>query len=235
MNLRLLQAFQQTFQRTRYLHRNPSLGDRIAQHLFEDLFALGRSRKLHEGIVAQQLVLNARNLATGVKARRGDGILGDRIGTECLTDPGFAVARGHTANIHVGVEVKILAKAMIKQIDRVLNDLSHQAAEFRKSERKAIAVAIIGINSAEHYTSYEGRRVWKTDGKEHPHPVQEAPKAELRITTEAKPRFDELLTLRFRAPNEKPYLFEWVNWDATSLEYEAALVRISREYDLRFP
>ena len=180
-------------------------------------------------------MLNARNLATGVKARRGDGTIGDRVGAKVVCDSGFAVARGQIANVHIGAEVKILSKAMIKQIDRVLNDLSHQVVEFRKSEKKAIAVAIVGINSAEQYTSYERERVWRTDGKTHPHPVQEAHKAELRLAAEAKPRFDELIILKFRASNEEPYPFEWSDADATALDYEAALIRISGEYDRRFP
>jgi hypothetical protein len=116
----------------------------------------------------------------------------------------------------------------------VLNDLSHQADEFRKSERRAIAVAAVGINWAEQYTSYEGRRVWRTDGKGKPHPFQEADKAEQRILATAKPRFDELIVLKFRASNRSPYPFEWKDAKATALEYEAALIRIAREYDRHF-
>jgi hypothetical protein len=42
------------------------------------------------------------------------------------------------------------------------------------------------------------------------------------------------LILRYRATNAAPYPFEWVNREATELDYGAALTRISREYDKRF-
>jgi hypothetical protein len=50
----------------------------------------------------------------------------------------------------------------------------------------------------------------------------------------AKPAFDEFLLLRFRATNVEPFPFEWVDESATSKEYSAVLVRVSREYDRRF-
>jgi hypothetical protein len=84
---------------------------------FEDLFTIGRSGKFCDLANSGQIVMNSRNLATGVAARRGDGTLGDRVGAEAVADPHFAIARGHIANVHIGVEVKILAKSMIKQID----------------------------------------------------------------------------------------------------------------------
>ena len=49
-----------------------------------------------------------------------------------IEDPGFAVARGPVATVEIGVEVKILAKAMIKQIDRVIGDLVKQVTHFRR-------------------------------------------------------------------------------------------------------
>ena len=41
--------------------------------------------------------------------------------------------------------------------------------------------------------------------------------------------------LRFRATNVHPFPFEWVDFEQTAKEYGALLVRISREYDRRFP
>jgi hypothetical protein len=55
------------------------------------------------------------------------------------------VPRGEIANIEIGVETKILAKAMIKQIDRVLSDLENQARVFRSRGSNAIAAAVVGI------------------------------------------------------------------------------------------
>ena len=63
----------------------------------------------------------------GVAARRGDGTFGEIIPGEApILDQGYLVARGPIATVEIGVEVKILAKATIKQIDRVINDLRNQ-------------------------------------------------------------------------------------------------------------
>jgi hypothetical protein len=43
---RLLEAFQGLFEGRRYLHRRSNLGDLVAMEFYEDLFALGRSRRL---------------------------------------------------------------------------------------------------------------------------------------------------------------------------------------------
>jgi len=56
---------------------------------------------------------------------------------------------------------------------------------------------------------------------------------------QAKPSFDELLILRYRATNAEPYPrfgypFSWADLKATELDYGAILTRISREYDRRF-
>jgi hypothetical protein len=40
-----------------------------------------------------------------------------------------------------------------------------------------------------------------------------------------------LSILRFRASNQPPYAFEWLDLKATSLDYGAILTRISREYN----
>jgi hypothetical protein len=42
------------------------------------------------------------------------------------------------------------------------------------------------------------------------------------------------LILPFRATNEPPFAFDWVDAPKTERDYGAALVRISREYDRRF-
>jgi len=45
----------------------------------------------------------------------------------------------------------------------------------------------------------------------------------------------EFQILRFRATNVAPFSFEWADLDQTSKEYGALLIRVSREYDRRFP
>ena len=94
---------------------------------------------------------------------------------------------------------------------------------------------IVGINCAPNYTSYEGEREWPTNGKKHKHPIQEAEEAESRLISRAAPSFDEFQVIRFRATNVKPFPFEWADYDQTAKEYSALLVRLSREYDQRFP
>src|SRR5260370_252858 len=127
-------------------------------HLYEDLYTINRSPKLVEAIRLQSSVLNAQNRTRGIKARRGDGTFGEIIpGEEPLVDAGFVTARGPIATTEIGVEVKILAKAMIKQIDRVTGDLRKQVAHFERGGETAISVGIVGINHAAHTVGYEGR------------------------------------------------------------------------------
>lgn len=152
-----------------------------------------------------------------------------------MTEAGLLVARGEIANIEIGAETKILAKAMIKQIDRVIGDLVRQVQEFRSTGGNPICVGIVGVNFAQSYTSYEGEREWPTDGRKHKHPVQEAAEAESRLLSRAGPSFDELQILRFRATNIAPFPFEWVEYEQTAKKYAALLVRVSRENDRRFP
>lgn len=232
----LLKAFRGLFEGAQYKHRNSSLGDFVAGHLFEDLATLGKSAKLCARVQARDRVVNQANRAIGRKSRRGDGTFGELIPTAmAVTEKGFQVARGEVANVEIGAETKILAKAMIKQIDRVIGDLTRQVEEFRKTGGNPICVAVVGINFSPSYTSYEGARVWPTDGRTNKHPIQEAAAAEQRLSALAAPRFDEFQFLRFRATNVPPFPFEWVDHTQTAKEYGALLVRVSREYDQRFP
>jgi hypothetical protein len=140
------------------------------------------------------------------------------------------------ATIEIGVEVKILAKAMIKQIDRVAGDLTKQVSQFkhRSGSCEPICVGIVGINSANVTTGYEGDRSYRTDGSKHKHPFQEAQEAQRRLLVHAAPAYDEFLVLRYRATNEQPYPFDWVDYQDTVQEYGSILTRISRNYEKRF-
>ena len=146
----------------------------------------------------------------------------------------MAVAFGEVATIEIGTEVKILAKAMRKQLDRVCTDLGNQVAEFRKHGGNPICVGLVGINRADSYTSYEGKKSWPTNGKKYLHPKQEADEVERDLVDRVKSSFDELVTLRFRASNKRPFQFSWVDQAKTEMEYASSLVRISREYEARF-
>jgi hypothetical protein len=233
--MRLLDTFESIFRGTRYLHRNSALGDMVAVELYEDLVAIGKSTKIANRVASQDRVVNLKNVAVGKNSRRGDGVFGELVPSViALTEAGFVVARGPTANIEVGVETKILAKAMIKQIDRVINDLKHQVEYFREQGGNPICVGVVGINCVEQYTSYEGERAFETDGKKSKHPIQEAAEAEARLRLRASPHFDEFLILPFKATNAPPYPFSWKDRAALVTEYNAALVRLSRMYDTRF-
>lgn len=235
MSFRLLDKFRSLFEKRKYEHRKSNLGDLVAAELYEDLLGLNRSPKLCAAIREHRRVVNAPNVVVGRKTRRGDGTFGEIVpSVPAVIVDGYSVARAPIANLEIGAETKILAKAMIKQIDRVISDLARQAEHFRTQNKRAICVAIVGVNFAEKYVSYEGRRRFPTDGRHHKHPIQEAEEAEDRLHRYAASAFDEFLVLRFSALNTKPFPFVWLDESATTREYASALVRISSEYDQRF-
>lgn len=165
-------------------------------------------------------------------ARRGDGSFGEIVpGIAPITDVGYAIKRGPIATIEIGVEVKILMKAMIKQIDRVSSDLRGQVVHFNAKKGNPICVGIVGINHAPFCTTYEGDRSFKTDGRKYKHPITEAAEAEKRLLIQAEPAFDEFLVLRFSATNEPPFSFAWMNERETNLSYGAILARLSQQFD----
>lgn len=235
-NYELLNTFRSLFEGQVYLHRRSNLGDFVAQRLYDDLLSLGRSPKLVARIKEGSRVVNVANLAVGIKARRGDGTFGERVpALAAIVDPTSQVRRGKISRVEIGAESKILAKAMIKQIDRVIGDLTRQVEQFRRSESDAITVALVGINCADSYISHEGTRSFKTDGTgKYKHPSQEAEEAQRRIEQHVAPAVDHLLILRYKATNEEPFPFEWVNAARTEQEYSAVLTRISVDYEKRF-
>ena len=164
----LLRIFQSVFEGKQYKHRDSSLGDFVASYLYEDLVSLNKSVALTRRVQAHECVVNLGNKALGKPSRRGDGTFGELVPTAvAISEAGLFVARGEVANIQIGTETKILAKAMIKQIDRVIGDLVRQVEEFRRTGGNPICVGLVGINSAASYTSYEGEREWPTDGRKH--------------------------------------------------------------------
>lgn len=237
LEYRLLTEFQRLFEGTVYKHRNSSQGDFVAMHLYEDLVAINRSSKLAEAAIHRRdRVVNVQNRLRGVRRGEATGLSANLYRAHLhLWNPGYRVARGPVATVEIGIEVKILAKAMIKQIDRVVNDLRNQANQFKRGGGQPISVAVIGINQADSTVSYEGERPFPTTGRQgFLHPFQEAPEAERRLLSEAAAEFDEFVILRFKASNAPPYLFEWVNYRETRLDYAAALSRIAARYQQRF-
>jgi hypothetical protein len=225
----LLDAFEGSFKGKLYRHRIANTGDAVALYLYEDLVSLGRSSKLRERVVAARDVVNTRNLVKGKTGRRGDGTFGELIPGETAERlPGFAVARGPVATIEIGVEVKVLAKAMLKQIDRVINDLRHQASVFKKLNPDAITVGIVGINYSYSYVSYEKERKYDSS------PITESRKAQQRLQEGAADAFDEFLVLPFGVTNVDPFPFEWTERRDTEQHYNSVILRISNLYDTRF-
>jgi hypothetical protein len=121
-------------------------------------------------------VVNRENKAHGIIARRGDGSFGELIPHETpLPEPGYAVKRGPIATIEIGIEVKIISKAMVRQIDRVINDLKGQVQHFKAKKGRPISISVVGVNRAQHYRSLEGQKEWVTTGRgKYKHPYQEA-------------------------------------------------------------
>ena len=232
----LLKAFRGLFEGVPYIHRKSNLGNFVASQLYEDLVTLNKSAKLTERVHARERVVNLRNVAIGKPARRGDGTFGEIVPIAvAIIEKGILVARGPVATIEIGAETKILAKAMIKQIDRVIGDLIRQVEQFNKTGGHPICIAFVGVNHSAQYISYEGKRKYKTDGRKYKHPIQEAQRAEELLTQRALPSFDEFQLLRFMAINAKPYPFEWIDFEKTQMEYAALLTRVCRKYDRRFP
>jgi hypothetical protein len=234
---RLLAEFRRLFEGQVYRHRASNQGDFVAIHLYEDPVTINRSQRYCDAALNRRdRVLNVQNRRRGVRARRGDATFGEIIPGETPTiEPGYAVARGPIATVEIGIEVKILAKAMIKQIDRVITSLRDQVTQFRRGGGNPICVAVVGINQAESVIGYEGDRPFPTTGRGgFLHPIQEAPEAERRLREQALPAFDEFLVLRYRATNAAPFPFEWVDYSSTRLDYAAVLSRISSRYQQRF-
>jgi hypothetical protein len=230
---RLLDEFRDLFHGKVFRHRASNQGDFVAIQFFEDLYSLPNPSAKYVSRINQGIsVLNVQNRRVGVAARRGDGSFGEIVPHEQpITDPGYHVKRGPIATIEIGIEVKIIQKAMIRQIDRVINDLRGQVAQFKTKHGQPITIGIVGVNRAQQYVSYEAEKEWPTTGTgRHKHPYQEADETEARLLSLAAPHFDEFLILRFTATNSAPFPFAWVDPHKTNLDYGAVLARVSSRF-----
>ena len=116
MPFRLLDGFRNIFEGQTYRHRSSTHGDRLARLVYEDLYRLGRSALLKKRIDDIDCVVNITNRITGIKVRRGDGTFGESLPTvPGVKEPGFFAGIGPTANVQIGIEVKIIATAMINR------------------------------------------------------------------------------------------------------------------------
>ena len=243
---RLLDRFAALFS-SKYEHRNSTHGDRLALEFYEDLYVRAISRSPEAKFVRRvdlaESVVNPRNKNYGTIARRGDGTLGELMhGAKVVSEKGYVVKRGATVITEIGVEVKILAKAMVKQLDRVIGDLTKQVREFetRGGSKQPITLGLVGVNRSPSFLSYEGVVSFLADGTRQPNgktyarPSDEAPRAISDLIHLAKPHFFEFLVLEFEATNVEPYPFKWVDQTKTINEYNALLSRLAFEYEARF-
>lgn len=115
----------------------------------------------------------------------------------------------------------------------MLQDLTGSAVSLKEKSANAITVGFAAVNYSERWTGMEGTRSF---------PVERTPKRALAASDEtsrrlleiARPAFDEFVLLRFRATNQEPFPFSWLNATGTAADYGAALVRIAALYEKRF-
>lgn len=232
---RLVDGIERLFSGRIYRHRSSTNGDVLCQHFYEDLYANPEARALRARVDANEIAVTPKNLSRGVRGRRGDGALGVVVpGADLTLVPNFRILRGEIAAVHIGAENKILMCSMIKQIERVQNSLTGQAASFRAKSPNAITVAIICVNYADSCTTYEGDVAWPSGERGKPHPIAEAARAEQRLIENVAGAYDEFIFFRFRATNVDPFPFSWNNKRATEQDYSAALTRIAMLYGNRF-
>lgn len=143
------------------------------------------------------------------------------------------VLRGLVALTHVGAEFKIIATAHLKQIDRVLNDLTGSAVSLKEKSANAITVGFAAVNYTERWTGVEGTRSFPVERKPQ-RAREESEETSRRLLQFASPEFDEFLMLKFRATNQDPFPFSWQDPQGIAADYGAVLVRIADLYEHRF-
>lgn len=232
---RLLAAFEALFRATVYKHRSSTLGNFVASHLYEDLYDHGGTSTFNDRVAAGTCVVNVSGVTRGVDVRRGDGTFGMIVpGSSSLIAKGFSVRRGMVALTHIGAEFKIIATAHLKQIDRVINDLIGSASSLKEKSSNAITVGFAAVNYSERWTGMEGTRSFPVERR--PQRAQhESEETSRRLQQLARPAFDEFVLLPFRATNQEPFPFSWLNAQGTAADYGAAVVRIAALYEKRFP
>lgn len=234
VTFRLLGAFEGLFMDKPYKHRVSTLGNFVATHLYEDLLEHGDSAKFIDRVTTGKGAVNTDGSTRGVKARRGDGTFGAVVpGSAPAHVKGFAALQGMVALTHIGAEFKIVATAHLKQIDRVLNDLTGSASSLKEKSRNAITVGFAAVNYSERWTGIEGTRTFPVERKPM-RAITESDETSRRLLEIARPCFDEFVLLRFKATNQEPYPFSWLDERGTRADYGAALIRISNLYEQRF-
>jgi hypothetical protein len=200
MTYKLLDQFPELFAGKAYLHRISNQGDIVASYLFEDLYDLGRSKKFCDTVQKQERVANIKTSKSGKTKRtwRRD-FWGESSTAAAVLPPGLSVAIGDVATIEIGTEVKILAKAMIKQLDRVGTGWMTKP---RNSARTAISYLCwnLGRELRSLFTpAMKQPKVWPTDGKTYRILFRRLPTQSVVLWRALSLQYDEILVLRFRA------------------------------------
>ena len=113
----------------------------------------------------------------------------------------------------------------------IKNDVEYILFLFKNRNPSAITIAIVGVNHATSYSSYEGERVFAVEGARSP--AAEAPKAIKRLDAGARHDYDEFIVLPFQATNSAPFPFEWVDFVSTENLYSATLIRARKAFAAR--
>lgn len=230
----LLLAFERLFKGTLYRHRVSTLGNTVASHLYEDLRNHGGSPKFNERVSEGRCVVNVSGSTRGVRTRRGDGTFGTAVpGSDSIQARGFSVLQAMVALTQIGAEFKVVATAHLKQIDRVITDLTGSASSLREKSASAITVGFAAVNYSEQWTGVEGTRSFPVSRKP-ARALQESEETSRRLLHLAAPAFDEFLLLKFTATNQDLFPFTWVNPLGTAADYGAPLVRVADLYQKRF-
>jgi hypothetical protein len=233
-DFKLLAAFENVFHHNVYKHRQSTVGNAVAAQLYEDMFDDGTSGKFQSRILSGRCVVNVEGSTRGVKVRRGDGTFGAIVsGADSVRMPGCHVARGMVALTQIGAESKFVATAHLKQIDRVINDLTGSAKSLKAKSPSAITVGLAAVNYSEHWTGMEGARSFPVQ-RTSKRAQAESDETCRRLIELAAPAFDELILLRFRATNQPPFPFAWIDPSGIAADYGAALVRLGSLYETRF-
>lgn len=226
----LLDAFRQTFSGRVYRHRDSTLGNRIARQLFEDLLTHRVAHRYIDHVESKIGVVNRGGGIHGKVIRRNDSVFGRPPAGVAVGPPpqGFQVPEAPIAEPRIGCEVKILAKAQQKQIDRVINDLAGFGRKMKSLSEKCVRIAIVGVNHEPEYVGYEGQRPFRGRLRS-----REAEIVTVKLGG-ATEEYDEFLILPFRATNVDPFPFDWLSSERVNLDYGAALTRVGERYDERF-
>jgi len=227
----LLETFRRTFAGTVYQHRDSTVGNKIGRQLFEDLLTHDVSARYTQHVSTNHGVVNrAGKIHTPRDIRRNDSVFGrPPAAASTRAVKGFSVPEGPVAEPRIACEVKIIAKSQQKQIDRVINDLDGFARRMKALNKKCVNVAVVAVNHESDYVGHEGERAFKHSLKE-----QEPAKVMAKLRERLLGLYDELLVLSFRATNQRPYPFMWMDAQKVDLDYGAALTWIGEEYQRRF-